>query len=71
MKRKFQATVTYEIVIDAPGPDGDVPESLVSGLHIMGCVYACQVGDVQGFTEVKPSLGYDAEETEMSWQEVK
>ena len=72
MKRKFQATVTYDIVIDDPGADNDPPESSVSGLHIMDVVYAAQVGDVQGLTGVKSSgvgLAYVAEEVSMSWKE--
>ncbi len=68
MKRKFQATVTYDIVIDDPTADDG--ESSVSGLHIMDAVYASQVGDVQGSTTVEPSLAYDAEEVSMSWKEV-
>ncbi len=71
MKRKFQATVTYEMFIDDPSADNEPPESSVSGLHIMGTVYAAQAGDVQGFTETAPNLAYVVEEVSMSWQEVK
>ncbi len=73
MKRKFTVTIGYEVVIDDTfaDPDVDGQDGAVTGLHIMDAVYASQVGDVRGLTSNEPKLAYDAEEINMTWQEIK
>lgn len=66
MKRKFKVTISYDVELDDP----DTESGSVTGLHIMGAVYACQVGNNRGMTDTEPALAYDAEEIDMTWQAV-